>query len=328
MQVNTTKHQTLHDISPRQYNPYVNKSYYVNTELEDEYEDDMDEYTEDEDTEDEDTEEEYGRYEDTEDEDCKDKELDEEDDEVKYYWMHQVDDFIEQDPTWKGYDHNLLRLHPDNLKEFLEKQQKKGIFKPRNLSHVEWMKIDYIKRWGDPIQEQQQLLALLEQSANQSRHHQPQNKECQEDKHTVEEYTEDKYTEEEYTEDEDQECQEQAYKQEYNDSRQRGQGYQQVANQSGYPQPQDQGCQESASKQECQVQAYQDSGNQLGYQRSAFQPEYQDQGYHQSQDQECQELTYQQEPAYRQEGQAFSVGEIQNLLGSESGRNYLEEVLQ
>jgi len=145
MQVNTTKHQTLHDISPRQYNPYVNKSYYVNTELEDEYEDDMDEYTEDEDTEDEDTEEEYGRYEDTEDEDCKDKELDEEDDEVKYYWLHQVDDFIEQDPTWKGYDHNLLRLHPDNLKEFLEKQQKKGIFKPRNLSHVEWMKIDYIR---------------------------------------------------------------------------------------------------------------------------------------------------------------------------------------
>jgi len=66
MQVNQTKHQTLHDISPRQYKPYVNKSYYVNTELEDEYEDDMDEYTEDEDTEDEDTEEEYGRYEDTE----------------------------------------------------------------------------------------------------------------------------------------------------------------------------------------------------------------------------------------------------------------------
>ena len=52
---------------------------------------------------------------------------------------------------------------------------------------------------------------------------------------TEDEYTEDKYTEDEYTEDEDLGCQEQAYKQEYNDSRQKGQGYLQwLANQLAY----------------------------------------------------------------------------------------------
>jgi hypothetical protein len=169
------------------YKPSVNKSYISNTKLGDEYEDDTeDEYTEDEYTEDEYTEDEYTEDEYTEDEDTEveysmsTKYIDEEDDEAKYYWLHQVEDYIEQDPTWKGYDHELLRLHPDNLKKFLEKQQKIGIFKPRNLSHVEWMKIKYIKRDGDQIKEQQQLLALLERSEHQSAYPQTQDQGCQE----------------------------------------------------------------------------------------------------------------------------------------------------
>jgi hypothetical protein len=85
---------------------------------------------------------------------CEYKELDEEDDEVKYYWLHQVDDYVEQNPTWRGKENYLLSRHPDNLKEFLEKQQERGIFKPRNLSHEEWVKIELRKGW-DPIHEMQ-----------------------------------------------------------------------------------------------------------------------------------------------------------------------------
>jgi len=85
---------------------------------------------------------------------CEDKELDEEDDEVKYYWLHQVDDYVKQNPTWRGKENYLLSRHPDNLKEFLEKQQERGIFKPRNLSHEEWVKIELRKGW-DPIHEMQ-----------------------------------------------------------------------------------------------------------------------------------------------------------------------------
>ena len=138
MQVNTIKHQTWHSKSPNNDKQNVNISYHKTTEGEDEYEDDMYEDTEDEDTEDEYTEDEEPE----EEYNMTTIYKDEEEDEAKYYWLHQVDDYIEQDPTWKGYDHELLRLHPDNLKEFLEKQQKIGIFKPRNLSHVEWMKIN------------------------------------------------------------------------------------------------------------------------------------------------------------------------------------------
>ena len=72
-------------------------------------------------------------------------------------------------------------------------------------------------------------------------------------------------------------------------------------NEPGYPQTQNQGCQEPAYQQE-----YQELGNQqehqLGYQRLAYQQECQDQGYLQSQDQECQDQNC-QEPAYQQECQ-------------------------
>jgi hypothetical protein len=303
MQVNTIKHQTWHSDNPTKYN--VNKSYHTTTGMEDEYEEDMYEDTEDEFTENEYTEDEY-----TDDEYTDNK--------------YTEDEYTtELEMTWRIISHNIARMRS-------------------------------IKEEGE----------FHETASNSSEENTGEIQECQE------------LTNNEYTEDEDQGCQEQAYKQEYNDNRQRGQGYlqwlsnqlgyysnielsedeydnsvfnrqrgqgyqqflenqlayfrkrgqgyQQVANQSGYPQPQDQRCQEPAYKQECQEQADHGLINQqeyqLGYQRSAYQPEYQDQGYHQSQDQEC------QEPAYRQESQAFSAGEIQKMLGSESGRNCLVEL--
>jgi len=69
--------------------------------------------------------------------------------EAKFYWMHQVDDFIEQDPFWEGRNHYLLSLHPDKLKKFLEEQEQRGNFEPRNLSHYEWEEILHRKTYGE-----------------------------------------------------------------------------------------------------------------------------------------------------------------------------------
>jgi len=123
-----------------EYKVVTEAEYKKEVEIEDDHEDPESENDCEEDREYNEAEYEEADYEDeSEDEYGCDNEVgnEEEDDEVKYYWLNQVDDFIEQNPRFRGYDHRLLRLHPDKLKEFLVDKQEQGMFNPRNLSNNE-----------------------------------------------------------------------------------------------------------------------------------------------------------------------------------------------
>jgi len=127
-----------------EYKVVTEAEYKKEVEIEDDHEDPESENDCEEDREYNEAEYEEADYEDeSEDEYGCDNEVEneEEDDEVKYYWLNQVDDFIEQNPRFRGYDHRLLRLHPDKLKEFLVDKQEQGMFNPRNLSNNEWSSI-------------------------------------------------------------------------------------------------------------------------------------------------------------------------------------------
>ena len=53
--------------------------------------------------------------------------------EDKYYRLRQIDDLMDQNPTWRKWEEYLLELHPDNLKFTLKaEQQHNSTFEPRN----------------------------------------------------------------------------------------------------------------------------------------------------------------------------------------------------
>ena len=142
----------------------------------------------------------------------------------------------------------------------------------------------------------------------------------------------DEYEDDMYEDTEDENTEDKYKEDEYNNSRQRGQGSQQwLENQLAYyrkrefTEDKDENSEEKYTEDEYNNSAYQ-SGNQsanlLAYQSgfqsvhvSGFQS-----GYAQRQGL--------QKKVSEQNNQALSAGEIQNLLGSESGQNYFMELLE
>jgi len=78
--------------------------------------------------------------------------------EDKYYRLRQIDDLMDQNPTWRKWEVYLLELHPDDLKFTLKEEQQRGTFKPRNWSNDEWIefKLRGSEKIKQPVHEQPQ----------------------------------------------------------------------------------------------------------------------------------------------------------------------------